>query len=183
MTFGDGTTEMVRYASRRLALSLPLPDGPSWVLDDRSGAQLVATHAPTRSTVVVALIRTDDVVGRDQCEALARARHLVPAEPLQILEDAVAVTQATFDTRILVALLPGGGPGDPITGHVTAFGGFLRKCYVFDFSTQVAHAGDEPALSSRLAFARTRILPGLTLDPIERVVRSKPTDVNVAPPR
>jgi hypothetical protein len=182
-TLGDSTTEMVRYHSKRLALSLPLPDGPAWVVDDRSRGELVATHAATRSTVVVTVIRTDDVVGRDQCEAIARSRGLLPEEPLQTVEDAVVVTQGTFDTRIRVALQPGGGPDRSLTGYVTAFGGFLRKCYVFAFSTGVAHAYDEAALSSRLAFARTRILPGLELDPLDAIVPMKPTAPDAARPR
>jgi hypothetical protein len=182
--FGNGTAELVRYHSRRLALSLPLPDGPSWVVDDRSRAQLVATHAPTHSTVVVALIRTAEVVGREQCEKLARERALVPMAALEPIEDVVAVTQGAFDTRIVVGLEPGQDARAPLTGHVTAFGGFLRKCYVFDFSTRVAAATDEAVLSSRLAFARTRILPGLAFDPIDRgVTRTVSSDAGDLPRR
>jgi hypothetical protein len=178
--FGNGTAELVRYHSRRLALSLPLPDGRSWVLDDRCRAELVATHAPTQSAVVVALIRTEAVVGREQCEKLARERALIPNVPLEPIEDVVAVTQGTFDTRIIVGVEPGGDPHSPLTGHVTAFGGFLRKCYVFDFSTRVAGATDAAALSSRLAFARTRILPGLVFDAIDQgVARSRPSDADI----
>jgi hypothetical protein len=190
--FGNGTAELVRYHSRRLALSLPLPDGPSWVLDDRSRAELVATHAPTGSAVVVALIRTEAVVGREQCEKLARERALVPDVPLEPIEDVVAVTQGAFDTRIVVGLeaaAGGGDPHSPLIGHVTAFGGFLRKCYVFDFSTRAARATDAAALSSRLAFARTRILPGLAFDAIDAdaidpgVTRPRRSDADVLFPR
>ncbi|MGH7297196.1 MAG: hypothetical protein ACRELB_19815, partial [Polyangiaceae bacterium] len=57
---------------------------------------------------------------------------------------------------------------------VIAFGGFLRKCFVFDFSTQVDGARDEPVLSARLAFARARILGGVEIDPMGVVPREKP---------
>ncbi len=170
-TLGDGPAAMVRYHSRRLSLSLPLPQEPDWVVDDRSRAELVATQAATHSTVVVAVFRTDSVVGRDHCERLARDRGLLPSQPLLAIEDAVVVTQRTFDTRILVGLEPGSGPDRPLKGHVLAFGGFLRKCYVLTFSTQVDRADQEAALSSRLAFVRTRILPGLELDSLEGVRR------------
>lgn len=169
MTFVDGPTPMVRYHSKHLSLSLRLPEKPDWVVDDRSCAEFVATQSATHSTVVVAVFRTDSVVGRDQCERLARERGLLPSQPMLAIEDAVAVTQRTFDTRILVGLEPGSGPDRPLKGHVLAFGGFLRKCYVLTFSTQVARADQEAALSSRLAFARTRILPGLELDSPEGV--------------
>ena len=53
-----------------------------------------------------------------------------------------------------------------------AFGGYLRKCFAFVFSTEVAGVAEEPLLSSRLAFARARILGGMRLG-----------DVFDAPPR
>ncbi len=52
-----------------------------------------------------------------------------------------------------------------------AFGGFLRKCYVFDFATRVDSAKDESVLSERLAFARARILGGLALEVLGVVPR------------
>lgn len=111
----------------------------------------------------MAILRTSETVGRDQCERLAEAQGLAAAGPLSILEDEITTTQKSFDTRIRVAL-EAPLPDRPLVGHVTAFGGFLHKCYVFDFSTQVDDAREEAALSARLAFARARILPGLELD-------------------
>jgi hypothetical protein len=167
----DDPSPLPRYHSKRLALSLPLPDGAHWRIDDHSEPDLVATHAPTRSRVRVAVFRADELVGRAQCEELARARKLVPEGDLHTLEDDVTLTQQTFDTRIWVALQPGGGPDRPLVGHVMAFGGFLRKCYVFAFSTEVSGAAEEAVLSSRLAYARARILGGLELDPFGVVPR------------
>jgi hypothetical protein len=62
-----------------------------------------------------------------------------------------------------------------------AFGGFLRKCFVFDFSTEVDGAADEPILSARLAYARARILGGLVLDPFAAVQRENPVGPEAAP--
>lgn len=174
-TFSGELSRLPRYRSNRLALTLALPDGARWRIDDHSSPELVATHAATRSRVLVAVFRATEPVGRAQCEALARARNLLPPEPLQTLDDEVTTTQENFDTRVRVALRPGTGPEQPIVGDVMAIGGFLRKCYVFDFSTEVAGAADEPALSSRLAFARTRILGGLALDSFGQVPRQEPS--------
>jgi hypothetical protein len=167
------TRPLPRYHSKRLALSLPLPDGSHWRIDDHSRPELVATHAATRSRVVLAIFRTEDLVGRAQCEAMARDRKLVPEGELHTLEDEVTVTQQAFDTRVWVALRPGGAPDRPLAGHVMAFGGFLRKCYVFAFSTEVTGAADEGELSSRLAYARARILGGLEMDPFGTVSREE----------
>jgi hypothetical protein len=97
----------------------------------------------------------------------------VPEGDLHTLEDDATVTQQTFDTRIWVAVQPGGGPQRPVAGHVLAFGGFLRKCYAFDFSTEVDSAADEPVLAARLAYARARILGGMELDPFGVVPREQ----------
>jgi hypothetical protein len=129
----------------------------------------------------VAIFRADELVGRTQCEGLARARGLVPTGDLRTLEDEASITQQTFDTRIWVAVEPGDGGLRPLVGHVLAFGGFLRKCYVFGFSTQVDVASDEPALSSRLAFARARILGGLQVDSFDAVPREGRVGPELAP--
>jgi hypothetical protein len=174
VAFADGDAHMPRYHSKRLSLSLPLPDGPAWRIDDHTSQALIATHAPTRSRVLVAVFRADEPVGRSQCEDLARAGGLLPTGPFRTLDDEVRVTQSTYDTRVRVALRPGIDSRQPLVGEVTAVGGSLRKCYVFDFTTEVDGADDEPALSSRLAFARTRILGGLELLPFDAVPRLAP---------
>jgi hypothetical protein len=180
-SFAEDPRPLQRYHSRRLALALPLPDGLAWRIDDHTRPELVATHAPTHSRVVVTVFHADELVGRGRCEALARDRKLVPAGALRTLEDEVTFTQQTFDTRIWVAIEPGGGPERPLVGHVMAFGGFLRKCLVFDFSSEVDGAGDEAVLSARLAFARARILGGLELDPFDAVPRESPSGPSVGP--
>jgi hypothetical protein len=162
-SFSNDSGPLPRYHSKRLALWLSLPPG-GWRIDDHSRPELEATQALTHSRVVVAILHTDDIVGRSQCEELAATSKIVADKPLQTVDDEVATTQRTFDTRIRVALAPPEHEGGPLVGHVLAFGGYLRKCYVFDFSTEVAGLADEPALSSRLAFARTRILGGLELE-------------------
>jgi hypothetical protein len=174
VAFSDDPRPLPRFHSKRFSLSLPLPDGHAWRIDDHSGEALVARHAPTRSTVTVAVFRSDELAGRSQCEALARERKLVPPGELQILEDQSGITNETFDTRTVVAVQPGAGPDQPLVGHVMAFGGFLRKCFVFDFSTEVDGAADEAILSARLAYARARILGGMTIEALGTVPREKP---------
>jgi hypothetical protein len=174
VAFPDDPRPLPRFHSARLALSLPLPDGRTWRIDDHSQAELVATHAPTRSRVLVAVLRADELVGRTQCETLAHEHRLVPSADLQVLEQEIGITQESYDTRTLVAIDAGVGPDQPLVGHVMAFGGFLRKCFVFDFSTEVDGAASEAVLSSRLAYARARILGGLKLDPFGTVTRASP---------
>jgi hypothetical protein len=178
-SFPDDANPLPRYHSKRLALSLPLPRGAHWHIDDHSRPELEADQPLTHSRVLVAILHTDTLVGRSQCEERAVAAKLVPDAPFQTVDDEVATTQGSFDTRIRVAVAPPDHEGAPLVGHVFAFGGYLRKCYVFDFSTEVAQLADEPTLSSRLAFARTRILGGLELEAVDAPSRLTPEDVEL----
>jgi hypothetical protein len=175
--FADDPRPLPRYHSKRLALTLPLPRAPrgsGWRIDDHTRPELVATLDGARTRVTAAVFHTDDVVGRAQCEALARARRIVPGGDLHTLEDEVAITQGSFDTRVWVSVEPGEAPGSPLAGHVMAFGGYLRKCFAFVFSTEVAGVAEESLLSSRLAFARARILGGMRLDVFDAPPRPDP---------
>jgi hypothetical protein len=182
-SFPDDDRPLLHYRSPRLAFSLPLPDGRAWRIDDHSQPALVATHAPTRSRLVVSVFAADQVVGRTQCEELARSRKLVPEDDSagRTVEDVVAITQETFDTRVEVTLEPGSGPDRSLGGRVMAFGGFLRKCFAFVYSTEVDAARDEAVLSSRLAFVRARVLGGLELEPFDSVPRDSPAGPKLAP--
>jgi hypothetical protein len=178
--FPDDPDRLPRYHSKRLALWLPLPRGARWRIDDHSRPELSATQELTRSRVVVAVLHTDSLVGRSQCEDQALDLKLVPNRPLQTVDDEVALTQSTFDTRIRVAIAAPEHEGAPLVGHVLAFGGYLRKCYVFDFSTEVDDVADEPTLSARLAFARTRILGGLELEGVG-ALPARASDAEIEP--
>lgn len=177
VAFPDDPRPLPHFHSKRLALSVPLPAGREWAIDDHTRPELVMRHDRTRSTVVVAVLRAEALVGRNECTELARAERLLPREDLHtlnVVEDKVEITQGNYDTHVVVAIAPGSRPESPLVGYVVAVGGFLRKCYVFSFETVVDHAADEPVLSSRLAFARARILGGLELDPFATVPRAAP---------
>jgi hypothetical protein len=182
VSFSDDPAPLPRFHSVRLALYLPLPDGKQWRIDDHSRPELFATHAPTQSSVMVTVFRNDVLVGRRECEAAARDRKLVPSGELSTLEDSVEMTLENFDTRVWVAVEPGPTPESPVVGHVMAFGGFLRKCYAFDFATRVDTARDASVLSSRLAYARSRILGGLQLEGLTVVPREAPRAPDPPPP-
>jgi hypothetical protein len=182
VSFPDDPAPLPRFHSVRLALYLPLPDGKQWRIDDHTRPELVATHGPTQSSVMVTVFRNDVLVGRRECEAVARDRKLVPSGELSTLEDSVEITLENYDTRVWVAVEPGPTPQSPVSGHVMAFGGFLRKCYVFDFATRVDSSRDASVLSTRLAYARSRILGGLQLEGLTAVPREAPRAPDTPPP-
>jgi hypothetical protein len=161
--------KLAHFRSKRFGMTVPLPDGRGWKIDDHTRPELVATHAATSSKLVVALFKTDEPMNRHKCEQLARDRKLVPDASLH----AVVVGPESYDTRVLVEITPGASPGAPLVGHVLAFGGVLRSCFFFDFTSEVPSANDEDALSARLAVARTRILDGITIPPFGEIAEEK----------
>lgn len=172
--FPDDERALAHFRSLRFHLTIPLPDGRSWRIDDHSRPELIATHPATRSTLLVALFTREELMNRQRCEARAREMGLVPSGELRTVEDAVTVGPAAFDTRVWVALAPGTGPGDPLVGHVLAFGSYIHKCLVFHYASEVATDKDEPVLSGRLAVARTRILGGIEVIPFAEPSREAP---------
>ncbi len=153
-----------RYHSARFELSLVLPGGKEWTVDDHRGPELVATHAPTSSRLTLRVFELNELVNRQRCELEARARSLVPAK-LSLLDESDEGGPPDFDTHVVVGLAPPPASADkpPITGHVLAFAARVRRCLVFDFSATVP-AGAEATLGDRLAVGTTRILPTVQLD-------------------
>ncbi len=165
-----------RFHSQRFQLTIPLPEGRSWIIDDHKGRELVATHAHTKSRLVVYGHHEDDLMNRARCEERARALGLVPDEArLSTVERAVAIGPDAYDTGVWVAVerraeprakaAPGPKADGPLTGHLFLFSAFVRRCLFVHLATEVPRAGDEAVLSSRLAVARVKLLGGIKVDP------------------
>ncbi len=153
-----------KFHSKRFLLSIPLPEGKEWKIDDHSRPALFAEHGATGSKLWLAMTHEDELVNRRKCEDRARALGWVPPETrLSTVEDEVVTGPELYDSRVWVALDPG-RPGGAIEGHVFLFGGFLRSCLLVHFVTAVPSAKDEDVISSRLALAETRIVRGIALD-------------------
>jgi hypothetical protein len=162
-----------RFRSNRFRVSIPLPDGRTWKIDDHTRPELVARHAPTSSSLTLYSSIEPDLVNRQKCEERARALGLVPPGELRTVEDQATVGPDAYDTRIWVALSAGRAAGAPLVGHVFAFGAYIHKCLFFHFASEVASDRFEDALSSRLATARLRIFGGLALEAFDEPPRDK----------
>ncbi|MFO0755719.1 MAG: hypothetical protein U0359_04480 [Byssovorax sp.] len=147
------------FVSTRLGLTLPLPDGKSWSIDDHTGSWLVATHAATGSTLSVRTFRVDGAATRARCEEEARLRRKLPdREGAEIVEQHALDVPADFDTRVEVGVvtpLPGGrgakAKESQIHGFVLAFGGKAHRCFAYAFTTAAEGPGAEQAVGERLA--------------------------------
>jgi hypothetical protein len=154
-----------KFHSVRYRLSVPLPDGKAWQIDDHSRAELRAVHDATHSRLTLVASNENELVNRAKCEAKARARGFVPEAEMQTVEDAATIGPEAYDTRLWVAVEPGKESSAPVTGHVFAFGAYVRSCLFVHFETQVPSARDEEVLSGRLALAKIRLVGGIALDP------------------
>lgn len=151
------------FHSKRHFVTVHLPEGHAWQIDDRTRPELFARHAATKSELRLSMENANELVGRSQCEASARKKGLVPEGEVRTLSDRVTVGPDAFDTRIWVALEV--SRTGRLKGHVFAFGGNIRTCFFFHASTEVASVADEDVLSQRLALLETRVLDRVDIDP------------------
>jgi hypothetical protein len=153
-----------KFHSKRFQVSIPLPDGRGWKIDDHSRPWLFAVHEATSSKLWLTATREDELVNRAKCEARARNMGWVPGTTLTTVEDSVTVGPEGYDSRVWVAI-DAARPAGALEGHVYLFGAFIRRCLLVHLETRVASAEHEAVLSSRLATAQARLVQALTLDP------------------
>lgn len=150
-----------KFHSERFQLTLPLPDGKHWKIDDHTQPHLVAKHAGTSSVVTVYTSFERELVNHQACEDRARDAGLIPKE-LRTVESTVTVGPDAFDSRIWVAI------EGRTTGHIFLFGAYIRKCLFLHLVTAVPTEQDErenQRLSARLASARVSMVGDLKIDP------------------
>lgn len=168
-----------RYHSKRFQLSLPLPDGKSWRIDDRSRPALEAIHPGTSSHLWLVQTREDELMNRHRCAARAEALGYVPARPLTTVEESVITGPAAYDSRIWIAI----DVADGLEGHAFLFGSFLRQCLIVHIVTKVPSAKDEAVLSARLAVLETGVLRRIEVAPLRTTTQATVPREDPRPPQ
>lgn len=162
-TWSNDEAHFGKFHSKRFFVTIPLPEGKTWKIDDRSNAALFAIQESTSSKLHVIATNEDELVNRQKCEERAKALGWIPNVPLTTVEQHVITGPEAYDSKVWVAL-DAGKPGSGLEGHVFLFGAFLRRCLLVHLQTKVASATDEEVLSDRLAVAEARIVRGITID-------------------
>ena len=123
--FPDEPHRLQHFHSKRFSLTIPLPDGKAWRIDDHTSDAFVATHAATNSTLTVSVLADpDELMTRQKCESLARQQKLVPAKAaLRTVADERTYAMESFDTRVWVAIEPPATPAQPLAGYMQIFAG------------------------------------------------------------
>jgi hypothetical protein len=157
-------TKPLRFHSARFELTVPLPDGHAWKIDDHHGPLLVATHPATSATLTLGISEEPELTNRQKCEAAARTRGLVHDADFQTVDDEVIVGPGPYDSHIVVDAVPSTVPHHVLAGHVFLFGGYMKKCLFVHYETLVRDGEDATTLSDRLAVARLQILGGIRVE-------------------
>jgi hypothetical protein len=166
------------FHSQRYDFRLALPDGKAWRIDDHKTSWLMASHAPTQSSLRARMFLTDHAQNRAKCEA--KVREAEPALPTprtdQAFDDASAnvLADARWDTRavsFVEAVSPPkggvavGSPGvEPLRGTVLVFASNVRKCFGFQFVTEATGPNARATVAARLADVRERVVRELRFD-------------------
>lgn len=151
---------MAHFHSTRFSVSVPLPDGKSWRIDDHRAPVMRATHEATHSIVELAVWREEELVNRAACEKRAYEKGFAKEPAGEEISTELVSIPTGFDTGVWI-----GADHDAttITGQLVAFGAFIHKCLYFRFETKT-DIKDAAVVSDRLAFVRLRVFGELKLD-------------------
>jgi hypothetical protein len=153
---------LLRFHSTRFSVSLPLPDGPRWRIDDHKTAMLRATHEASYSKVELVVWREEELMNRQKCEDRAREKGYGERAGDEVDSETASVP-AGWDTFVWIGADRGTADQThrgEVTANLYAFAANVRKCLYFHFSTNAAAS----ETSDRLAFVRLRVLGDLRLD-------------------
>lgn len=149
-------------------MSLELPSGNEWTLDDRGPAWWIATHGPTSSELAVRTWRAARTVSTTDCLAEARLRgprHF--QEPAESLDSRALAAPEGFTGEVVLGVTDAGGH---LEGRLQAVGRAAGRCFALGFVT-VAEGPRAPALvGGRLAAIAEVVAPSVRiLGPDDRV--------------
>ena len=148
------------YRSARFDLRLPLPDGPSWRVEDSRSPWLEARHAAANTNLLVRTWPEAGTANRAACEARARLWRDLPArERADIVDRRRINVPPGFDTIVEVGVTPEspknksarGSSELAIEGFAMAFGGWAHRCFAFVLTTKASGKDAERLVAVRLA--------------------------------
>jgi|SRR5579859_4829729 len=154
------------FHSKRFELSMGLPDGNAWKIDDHRSAWLRATHEPTHSALLVRTWAEDSLVTRKAC--YARAREWEPRLPdldaAPLIDDKMRLLLGSRDARVAVGVVVRAGQPPSTGGFVVGIVGDVRRCAVVVYETEASGESAEDEIADRLAIVSDRLLPSMKID-------------------
>jgi len=161
-----------RFRSHRFGLSVPLPDGATWKIDDHNTPWLDAVHRDTATRFRARVWIEPRPVSRATCEAMAR-RWLPelphPNEGVPIDDHVIVdVPAGGFETQVLVGLGTPRSPDEALTGYVLAFGVSAKKCIAMAFTSSATGPKASATLGERLELGARIVETTLLVETLPR---------------
>ncbi len=151
-----------RYHSKRFLLTLALPDGKGWLIDDHTQQRLVAVHPRTESRLELESFDLGDLASRQKCRDAGLSRLKINPRNHSTIEQTVSIGPEAYDTE-LRSTLETDRTKQQVRAHFFAFAGFLRRCLVVHAVTNGQPETLE-TLSDRLVTFRTQVWGHLEVD-------------------
>jgi hypothetical protein len=163
------------FHSARFELSLDLPDGKAWRIDDHDGPWLVAVHEPTSSTLNLRSWTEEQPATKHRCYDRAKQwkQGLPDIDTAHAVSDELRKLDGGVEARIVSGVeVAEGSPH--IAGYAVAVGTAVRKCVVIAYRTEAGrHAGPE-AVADRLAVVSETVMSKVRFDRTLTPVREAP---------
>ena len=155
--------------SARFFVAIPLPDLPSWHVDDATGRWLVATHLPSRSILWAREWREGSVVGHAQCEAIARPWRpdLFGPDESALADRRPLPAPAGFDAEVGFAVHRA---KDALGGVAVYAAANVRTCLVLAYATRAEGTSAPDVVARRLSFVTEKIFARVRSRSIEERV-------------
>jgi hypothetical protein len=151
--------------ARGQGLDLLLPDADGWRHDPRDTRAWIATHAATRSRLLVRRWRADSIVRAGDCERQLRELRpdLPTLGPEQQLDRRPLKLAGDYAAELTTGAVASDQSAGALTGHALLFGSDARQCLALVFSTSAEgdaaarQVGDRLGIISR-TFERVHVL-------------------------
>jgi hypothetical protein len=150
-----------RFMSKRFDLSMQLPDGHAWLIDDHKTNWMVAVHPASSSQLRARMWREQSLVGRDACEQRARdwTRDIPVLQNTKVVDRHAApeIPAPGFDTEVVIGVARAQAANGSADGYVMAFGASMKRCFAVVFTTSAIGADASARLGDRLGIAARMI--------------------------
>ena len=167
--------KLARFHSKRFLITIALPDGRGWQIDDHTKSRLVALHPRTETRLEVEAFDLGELASRQKCRDAGFSRLKIDLHAHSIIEQTNAIGPEAYDTELQTTL-----EADPrkqqVRAHFFAFAGFLRRCIVMHIVT-LGKPETLETLSDRLVTFRAQAWGHLKVDDFLAQPRERRTPI------
>ena len=164
-----------KFASKRFDLTIALPDGHAWRIDDHKTHWLVASHPASSTVVRVRMWREPELMSRDRCERRARdwTRDIPIIADARLLErrSEPELPAPGYDTELVSGIANAQRQGELVEGFILGFGASMKRCIAMVLTTSSNGPGASERVGDRLGIGM-RLLESISfrsdLDAITR---------------